>query len=101
MGIKRAIATNSMKPAKRFLRQLLPRLLESAVGVPPCGVAVTLCAIIAPTTLPKQTEVSQRSRLIGEIPFTDATINSNGVMEAAIMGNFAMNLLSPLGVTQN
>ena len=95
MGIKRAIATNSMKPAKRFLRQLLPRLLESAVGVPPCGVAVTLCAIIAPITLPRQPET------MIQVHGGKLTSSSNGATQATSVGNFAQNLRLPLGATQN
>jgi len=99
VGIKRATATNSMKPAKRFRRQLRPRLLESAVGVPSSGVAVTLCAIIAPTTLPRQPEVSTGMPKASGVQGTRPT--SNGVTEATSVGNFAQNPRLPLGATQN
>jgi hypothetical protein len=88
-----------MKPAKRFLRQLLPRLLESAVGVPPCGVAVILCAIIAPITLPRQPEAMTQG--MPQVRGGKLTSNSNGATEATSVGNFAQNPLLPLGATQN
>src|ERR1017187_3478028 len=99
MGITSAIATDSMNPTKRFLRQLLPRSLESAVGVPPGGVAVTLCATIAPITLPRQPEASQGMPSTRGVEGTMPT--SNGTTEAAKVGNFAQNPLRPLGATQN
>ena len=99
MGIKSAIATNSMKPAKRFLRQLLPGLLESAVRVPPCGVAVTHCAITTPITLPRQPETTTQG--MPQVRGGKLMFNSKGTTEATSVGIFAQNPLLPLGVTQN
>jgi hypothetical protein len=84
-----------MNPTKRWLRHLLPRLLESAVGVVRRGGAVTLCAIIAPTTLPRQPET------MIQVQGGKLTSNSNGATEATSGGNLAQNPLLPLGATQN
>lgn len=99
MGIKRAIATNRMKPAKRFLRHLLSRLLEPGVRVPPCGIAVTHWAINAPITLPKQPETMTQG--MPQVRGGKLMFNTNGTTEATSVGIFAQNPLLPLGATQN
>ena len=99
MEIMRAIAINKMKPAKRFLRQLLLQLRESAGGIPRWGVAVSQCAIHAPITLPKQPETMTQG--MPQIRGGKSTSNSNGTTEATSVGNFAQNPFLPLGATQN
>lgn len=99
MGITRAITTDSMNPTKRKLRHLLPRLLKSAAGVHRCGGEVTLCAIIPPTTLPKQPETMTQG--IPQVRGGRLNNNSKGATEATSVGNFAQNPQVPLGATQN